>query len=58
MRLIAFKETGVTYHIFARKNEVTIYAMTKTFTVHAKGKTFKETIAKAKKAVQEEAPLN
>lgn len=55
--MLAFKENGVTYHIFATKDEVTVYAKTKTFTVHAKGKKFKETIAKAKKAVKEEAPL-
>lgn len=55
--MIAFREKGVTYHIFATKNEVTVYAATKTFTVSAKGGTFKETIAKAKKAVHEEAPL-
>lgn len=55
--MIAFKENGVTYNVFATKNEVTIYATTKTFTVHAKGKKFKETITKAKKAVRSEAPL-
>ncbi|MBY0122134.1 hypothetical protein [Bacillus sp. S/N-304-OC-R1] len=55
--MLAFREKGVTYHIFATKDEVTVYAATKTFAVNAKGKTFKETIAKAKKAVRKEAPL-
>ncbi|WP_170289660.1 hypothetical protein [Cytobacillus depressus] len=55
--MLAFKKNGVAYHIFATKKEVTVIAKTKTFTVHAKGEKFKETIAKAKKAVREEAPL-
>lgn len=39
--MLAFIEDGVTYHIFATKNEVTVYAMSKTFTVSAKSGTFK-----------------
>lgn len=52
---LGFEKDGVIFYIFATKKEVNIIAITKAFTVNARGKTFKETIAKAKRRVREEA---
>lgn len=51
---LGFEEDGVKYCIFATKKEVTVIAITKAFTVNTRGKTIKETIAKAKRKVREE----
>ncbi|MFO1443632.1 hypothetical protein KDN24_10485 [Bacillus sp. Bva_UNVM-123] len=51
--MIAFIENGVTYSIFATKDEVTVIANTDEFALKVKSKTFKAAIADAKKAVKE-----
>lgn len=54
--MIAFKEDGVTYSIFATENEVIVAAWTTKKAVKVTGPTFKGTISAAKKAIKELAP--
>ncbi|MBS4193224.1 hypothetical protein KHA94_24335 [Bacillus sp. FJAT-49705] len=50
---LGFVEAGVRYHIFATKNEVTVIAISKTFTINVNGKTIKEAISNSKKVIRE-----
>lgn len=51
---LGFVESGVTYHICADKNTVTIIAKKGTVEIKCTGVTFKGTIAEAKRLVNNE----